>query len=182
MNSQTLLYSMTIIFGLFFLYSNLKSSMRNKKENMQVLYHLNDDDKIMRNISRGVLVFMIFSTFVTFQLSFASTGINSQNIFMMLMPILLVVLYLPLSKKTRVTNIGVLKRNALVRWDDVKGINYLKPNEKGLIKVKVLHKTSTNKDATMELVFKNGDDQLDMFKNTAKEYRNNKKKDKKSEK
>lgn len=181
MNSQSLLYSMIIILCLFFLYSNIKSSMKNKKENMKVLYQLNYDDIVMRNVSRMVLVFMIFSTFVTFQVSFASTGINTENIFMLLMPLLLVVLYLPLAKKTRITNLGVLKRNSLVRWENIKGIDYLKPDAKQRIKVKLLHKTSYNKDAKLELIFKSGDDQLDIFKNTAKEYRN-KKKDKKVEK
>lgn len=178
MNTQSLLYSMIIVLCLFFLYANVKSYISNKKDNMEILYKLNNDDKTMRIVSKALLVFMVFSTFITYQASFAATGMNTENILMMVMPFLLIVLYLPLSKKTRVTTTGVMKRNSLVKWYDIKGIDYKKPDAKGKIKVKLLHKTSYNRDGVMELTFNSDDEQLELFKSTAKEYRN-KKKDKK---
>jgi hypothetical protein len=86
---------------------------------------------------------------------------------------------MPISRKNSVTTLGVLKRTNLIRWEDVKGIDYMKPDARGKQKVKILHKTAY-KNTTTELMFGKNDEQIDQFKATAKEYRNKKKKDKKS--
>jgi len=95
------------------------------------------------------------------------------------LPILIITLYIPLSKKTMISTLGIHKRSNLVRWDDIKGINYPKPDAKDKIKVKVIYNIM-NKDSNISLTFLKDDPQLEKFKEFAKTYRNTKKKDKKS--
>ena len=49
---------------------------------------------------------------------------------MAILPVLVITLYIPLSKKTMISTLGIHKRSNLIRWADIKGINYLKPDEK----------------------------------------------------
>jgi len=175
----SLFYPVMIIVCLFIIYSNEKKRRQYKKENMEVLFFLNEDDKTMRLTSRLLLVFMIISSGAVLMDSFNRTGLYSiETITMMLLPIMFIVLYVPLSRKTKVTTLGIFKRLSLVRWDEIKGVDYIKPDSKGKQKVKILYKTSY-KDTTLEIMFNKDDEQLEEFKKTVKEYRN-KKKDKKS--
>lgn len=177
-NITSLFYPIMIIVCLIMIYSNEKKRKQYKKENMEILYFLNEDDKTMRFASRLLLAFMILSSGFVFIDSFKRTGLYStETLTMIILPFALIALYIPLSKKTKITTLGILKRQNLIRWDDIKGIDYLKPDLKGKQKVKVLYKTSY-KDTTLEILFNKDDEQLEFFKKTVKECRN-KKKDKK---
>lgn len=175
----SLFYPVMIIVCLFMIYSNEKKRRQYKKDNMEILYCLNEDDKTMRIASTFLLTFMILSSGFVFFDSFKRTGLYStETLTMIILPFALIALYVPLSKKTKVTTLGILKRQNLIRWDAIKGIDYLKPDIKGKQKVKILYKTAV-KDTTLEIIFNKDDEQFDMFKKTVKEYRN-RKKDKRS--
>ena len=175
MNVTALFYPVLIIVCMFLIYSNQKKFKQYKKENMEILYLLNADDKTMILASRLLLAFMILSSgFVVFD-SFNRTGLYStETLTMIVLPFALIALYIPLSKKTKITTLGIFKRQNMIRWDDIKGIDYIKPDLKGRQKVKVLYKTAY-KDMTLDIMFSKNDEQLELFKNTVKEYRNKKK-------
>jgi hypothetical protein len=78
-----------------------------------------------------------------------------------------------------ISTLGVHKRSNLVRWEDIKGINYLKPDAKDKVKVKISYMLM-NRDTSIALTFLKDDPQLEKFKEYAKTYRSTKKKDKKS--
>lgn len=174
----SLFYPVMIIVCLFIIYSNEKKRRQYKRENMEILFFLNEDDKTMRFTSRLLLIFMIISSGAVLLDSYKRTGLYSvETITMAVLPIMFIVLYVPLSKKTKITTLGIFKRLNLIRWDDIKGVDYIKPDIKGKQKVKILYKTSY-RDMTLEIVFRKDDEQLNEFKKTVKEYRS-KKKDKK---
>lgn len=175
----SLFYPVMIIVCLFLIYSNERKRRQYKKENIEILYFLNEDDKFMRLVSKLLLVFIVFSSGAILFESVRTMGLYStETLTMALLPFMFFVLYLPLSKKTKITTLGILKKTQLIRWDDIKGIDYIKPDLKGKQKVKILHKTSY-KDMALEISFNKDDEQLELFKKTVKEYRN-KKKDKRS--
>jgi len=175
----SLFYPVMIIVCLFIIYSKERRQRQYKKENIEILFFLNEDDKTMRMTSRLLLVFMVISSIAVLFDSYNRTGLYSlETITMILLPIMFMVLYVPLSKNTKITTLGIFKRLNLVRWDEIKGIDYIKPDAKGRQKCKILYKTSY-KDMTLEIMFKKDDEQLEEFKKIVKEYRN-KKKDKKS--
>ena len=183
MTFKTLIYPLLIIFCIFMIYANEKKRRQYKKENINVLFSLNEDDKLMRLISSLMLVFMIISSAITIIDVAATKGIFSADaLFILLLPVTLIILYLPLSKKSKITTLGIFKRSNLIRWEDIKGIDYLKPDSKGKYRVRILYK-GPYKDIMQVITFKKEDEQLELFKNAAKEYRNNKKdknRDKKS--
>ncbi len=181
MDSSKILYPIITILAIFFIYSNLKKSLSYKKENIQKLYSLNEDDKVRHTISLVVVLFVILFTAILL-IGSITTGTFNLEVFlsMVLLPILMIVLYIPLIKKTDVTSLGVLKRGALIRWEDIKGVNYYKPDDKKQ-KVKILYKIA-GREVSTDLIFAKNDSQYEVFKETVREYRNTKKKDKKSDK
>jgi len=175
MNVTSLFYPVMIIVCLVMIYSNAKKHKQYKKENMEILYLLNEDDRTMRLASKLLLAFMVLSSGFVFIDTYRRMGMfSTEALTMIILPFALIALYIPISTKTKVTTLGIFKRQNLIRWDDIKGIDYIKPDLKGKQKVKLLYKT-TYKDMSLELMFRKDDEQLELFKNTAKEYRNKKK-------
>lgn len=187
MNSTTkLFYPMIIVVCLFLIYTSEKKRRKYKKENMRILHYLNQDDKTMRIISSLMLIIMVTSSVVLLIDIARTIGLFSMDaLYIVLLPFLFICLYVPLSRNTKITTLGIIKRTNLIRWEEIKGIDYLKPDSKGKQKVKILHK-GPYKDTLTEITFNIGDEQFESFKNTAKDYRNKKhdnklnKKDKKS--
>jgi len=180
MSTTQIVYPLIFVFAIYFIYTNIKNNLKYKKENLISLFYLNQDDKTRHLISTLVIIFVIVLT------GFLLIGIISTNTFnlesfftMVLLPMLMVFLYLPLTKKTMISNLGVHKRGTLIRWNDIKSINYLKPNERNQIKAKLLY-TFAGRETSTDLTFSKEDSQLEAFKEAVKEYRNNKKKEKKS--
>jgi hypothetical protein len=180
MTATQIIYPLIFVFAIYFIYTNIKNNLKYKKENLISLFYLNQDDKTRHLISTLVIIFVIVLT------GFLLIGIISTNTFnlesfftMVLLPMLMVFLYLPLTKKTMISNLGVHKRGTLIRWNDIKSINYLKPNERNQIKAKLLY-TFAGRETSTDLTFSKEDSQLEAFKEAVKEYRNNKKKEKKS--
>lgn len=180
MEATQLIYPIIFIFAIYFVYSNVKNNIKYKKENMKPLFYLNQDDKTRHMISTIVIIFVISLTSILLVGIINNKSFTLESFFtMVLLPLLMVMLYVPLTKKTMVSNIGIHRRGALIRWDDIKGVNYLKPNEKNQIKVKILY-VFAGRDTAIELTFNKDDSQIEALKETVKEYRNSKKKEKKS--
>lgn len=175
MGGVSFVYPMLIAICLFIIASNVKNSRKYKKENMNVLFNLNEDDKTMRIVSSLMLVFLIISSIITLADTAKTKGlISTDSLYVVLLPLLFIILYLPMSKKTRVTTLGIFRRTNLIRWEDIKVIDYLKQSVKGKQLVKILYR-GPYKDLMIAIAFKQDDEQYELFKNTAKEYRNNKK-------
>lgn len=182
MNPTQIIYPLIFIFAAYFVFKNFKSELNYKKENMQVLFYLNEDDKTRHLISKIVIIFVAVLTVFILIGVISSKSLTLESFFsIVLLPLLMVLLYIPLTKKTMVSNLGIHKRGALIRWDDIKGVNYYKPNEKNQVKSKVIY-TFAGRDTSIVLTFKKDDSQFETFKETVKEYRNAKKKEKKSDK
>lgn len=180
MSASQIIYPLIFIFAIYFVYSNFKNNLKYKKENMKPLYYLNEDDKTRHLISTVVIIFVVIITGILLVGIIQTNGFNLSTFFTtVLLPLLMILLYIPLTKKTMISNLGIHKRGALIRWDDIKGVNYLKPNEKNQVKAKIIY-AFAGRDTSIELTFNKDDSQFEPFKETVKEYRNAKKKEKKS--
>lgn len=179
MTAAKIFYPLMFIIILYLIYSNIRNSIKYKKENMEVLLLLNEDDKRVHFMSTMLMTVMIVATGILLFGLLSSKTYKIEDILIMgVLPVLMIALYVPLSKKTKVSTLGIHKRSNLIRWEDIKGIDYTKPNAKNKVMVKVLY-NSFNRDITADIAFIKNDPQLEQFKNIAKTYRNTKKKDKK---
>lgn len=175
MKIGSLLYPVMLVACAFLLYSNLKKRRQYKRENIEILFALNEDDKGMRMVSNTMLLLIVvYFGLVLVDIVRFNRLFTAETLYVIILPFLFAILYIPLSKKTKVTTLGIIKRSNLIRWQEIKGIDYLKPDAKGKQKVRILFKGSY-KDMQQEMSFAKDDEQLELFKNTAKEYRNNKK-------
>lgn len=175
MNMTTIFYLVAIAVCIVMIYMNAKKNMEYRRDNMEVLYTLNKDGKGMRTIARVFLIFMCLASAASLYDGMYRYGLVSfETLQFVMLPLLFIILYIPLSQKTKITNLGINRNGNLIRWSDIKGIDYLKTDDKGRSKARILYKTSY-KDMTQEIIFDKSDPQLDKFKQTAKEYRNKKK-------
>lgn len=180
MTAAQIIYPLIFIFAIYFIYLNFKNNLKYKKENMKTLFYLNQDDKTRHLISGMVIIFVIALTGFLLAGTIVTNTFTVETFFtMVLLPILMVLLYMPLTKKTMISSLGIHKRGALIRWEDIKGVNYLKPNEKNQTKAKIIY-AFAGRDTSIEVTFNKDDDQFEAFKEAVKEYRNIKKKEKKS--
>lgn len=180
MKASHILYPIMFIVVIYFIYSNIRNNIKYKKENMEVFLLLNEDDKRVHFISSLLMAILTGATGILIFGLINSRTYNTEDILIMgVLPIMMIALYVPLSKKTRITSLGIHKRSYLIRWEDIKGINYHKPDYKNKVKVKILY-YSVNRDISAELTFSKDDPQLSKFKELAKTYRDSKRKDKKS--
>lgn len=175
MKISSFLYPLMLVACGFLLYSSLKKRNQYKKENMEFLFALNEDDKGMRMISYTMLMLIVvYFGLVLFDIVRKTMSFTADAVYAVVLPAMFVILYIPLSKKTKVTTLGIIKRSNLIRWQEIKGIDYIKPDARGRQKVKILFR-GPYRDLNQELSFAKDDEQLELFKNTAKEYRSNKK-------
>lgn len=180
MSAAQIIYPLIFIFAIYFIYSNIKNNLKYKKEDIKILLYLNQDDKTRHLISTIVIFLIISMTGFLLMGTLISKTFTVETFFtMVLLPLLMVLLYVPLTKKTMVSTLGVHKRGALIRWENIKGVNYLKPNEKDKVKARLIY-SFAGKDTSVELTFNKDDEQFEAFKEAVKEYRNIKKKEKKS--
>ncbi|NLK63567.1 MAG: hypothetical protein GX289_00570 [Tissierellia bacterium] len=180
MTAASIFYPLIFIVLLYFLFKNTKNRMSYQKENMEVLLLLDEDDKRVHLMSRLLMAVMILLTGIMIRGLMETKTYTSENVMIMaVLPILIITLYIPLSKKTMISTLGIHKRSNLVRWEYIKGINYLKPDAKDKVKV-IINYLYMNRDTSITLTFLKDDPQLEKFKEYAKTYKNTKKKDKKS--
>jgi phosphate/sulfate permease len=174
MKASQILYPIMFFVVIYFIYSNIRNNIKYKKENMEVLLLLKEDDRRVHFISSLLMAILIGATAILIFGLVNSKTYNSEDILIMgVLPVLMVALYIPLFKKTKITTLGIHKRSYLIRWEDQK------PDAKNKAKVKILY-YNINRDTSAELTFLKDDPQLEQFKELAKTYRNSKRKDKKS--
>lgn len=182
MDFASIMYLFMILIITFFITTSVRNNMKYKKENMQVLMNLKEDDKTTRLVSSIVMiVLIIFSGFAVIGMINTKTYTNDTVLGMVIMPVLLIFLYVPMLKKTKVSTLGIHKKNFLIRWEEIKGVNYLKPDAKNKVKAKILYTVGT-RDSSVEVAFMKDDQQFEEFKELVKEYRNTKKKSNKVKK
>lgn len=182
MNFASIMYLLMILLITFFITTNVRNNMKYKKENMQVLMNLNIDEKSTHLVSSIVLiVLIIFSGFAVIGMINTKTYTDDSVLGMVILPILMIFLYVPMLKKTKISTLGIHKKNYLIRWEEIKGVNYLKPDAKNRVKAKILYNVGT-RDASVDVTFMKDDPQLEEFKELVKEYRSTKKKSNRSKK
>ncbi len=182
MRVASIFYPLIFLVLLYFLFNNTKNRMKYMKEGMEVLLLLDEDDKRVHLIARLLMAVMILLTGIMIRGLIETKSYFTENAMILaVLPILIIALYVPLSKKTAISTLGIHKRSNLVRWEDIKGINYQKADAKDKVKVKIVYMLM-NKDTSINLTFLKDDKQLEKFREYAKTYRNTKKKGKKSDK
>jgi Ca2+/Na+ antiporter len=185
MDGTVLLYSILIVFCAFLVYSAFKKQRQYKKEEIKTIFSLNFDDRVMRITCVFMLVFLVLVSSVAIYNSLYVLNMPKLDAFyLVILPIMFIILYIPLTQKTKITTLGIVKRNNLIRWGSIKGVDFTKPDNRGKQKAIIIYKAAY-KDGKIVLNFLQNDEQFEMLKNTAKEYRSNKKnknKDKRIEK
>lgn len=180
MTAAKIFYPLIFFVLLYFLFNNTRNRMKYVKEGMEVLLLLNEDDKTVHLLSRLLMAVMILITGIMIRGLMETKTYTGEDIMVLaVLPVLVIALYVPLSRKTLISTLGIHKRSNLVRWENIKGINYLKPDVKNKVKVKIIY-MMMNKETSINLTFLNDEEQLEKFREYAKTYRNTKKKDKKS--
>ncbi|MDD2495305.1 MAG: hypothetical protein PHE29_08940 [Tissierellia bacterium] len=175
MDGTVLLYSILLVFCAFLIYSAFKKQRQYKKEGIKTIFSLNYDDKVIRIICILMLVFLILVSAAAIYNALYVLNLQGSEIFyLVVLPIMFMILYVPLAQKTKITTLGIIKRNNLIRWESIKGIDYTKPDSKGKQQASILYKAAY-KDGKIHLNFMPNDEQLEMFKNAVKDYRSNKK-------
>lgn len=180
MNTSTIIYPLLFIALVYLLVSDIRKNIKYKKENMEVLLQLDSDDKIARLITSLLTAIMIGATAIfIFSIIYLKTYTIEDIAIMVVLPLMMIILYIPLSRKTRVSTLGIHKRSNIIRWEDIKLVNYLKPDSKNRVKARIVH-SNFSREASIDLTFMKNDSQLEEFKEIAKKYRFNKKKGNKS--
>lgn len=176
MDGNTIFYGVLSLLCFYLLFTSLKNYSQYKKEDIKTLYYLNDDDKFLRIFSIIVLIFMIVSVGFLIVDMMSSDNYNTTNLILLIvLPVLLIILYIPMTQRTKVTTLGIMKRSNLIRWENIRGINYSKPDDKGKVKARIQHPVGNTKRSTTTVLTFFDDKQLIEFKNSAKEYRSKKK-------
>ena len=164
-----------IAFAVFYMFSTVKKYREYKKLNPTDVISLTEDNQGMRNICGVFLFFMIITSGVAiFNLNRLGFIITNEITQIVMTLFFFVVLYIPLSSKTRVSSIGIYRNASIIYWKDVINVEYLKANSKGRLKVKVIYK-SYDKPMTIELVFKKKMMEYEALKNLVKTYMPSKK-------
>lgn len=181
MSAYQIFYFIMFLVVIYFVYKNIKDRITYKKENMEVLLLLDEDDKGIHLMSKILMVVLIvLAIILIIGLINTDDNVTEETVILILLPILMVTMYIPLSKKTMVSTLGIHKRANLIRWENIKGIQYMKPDEKNKVRVKITY--SMSKDVNIDLKFKKNDPQLPKFKDIAKDNRKTKKKGRKNDK
>jgi hypothetical protein len=181
MNAVQIVYLLIFIFAIYFIYLSFKNKLKYKKENIKPLFYLDNDDKIRHIVSSAVIIFVVIVAVFLIINSIRVGIFNTEMLFLtVVFPVLMVLLYIPIIKKTMVSTLGIHKRGTLIRWGEIKAVNYFKPNKKDQVKVKIVY-TYAGRDISTGLTFGKDDPQLGAFKKTVKEYRKSSKKGSKND-
>lgn len=180
MDLQQIVYPLLTLVIAYLIFLNARKSFKYKKENVTYFFEIVEDDKNTRLISSLMIaILLVISGLMIMGMIYQVNTSKGQLIYLIILPALMTILYFPMIRRTRISTLGIHKRSNLIRWEDIKGIDFLKPNKKNIIKVKILYNVSGTSTSS-ELSFLNGNDKLEKFKEISKEYRKDKKKEKKS--
>lgn len=170
-----------IVFGATTIYSNIKLRRRYKKEGIETILVLDYDEKTTRMLLPFVLAFILFASIaILYNTMFVLESDIKEIWYILVLPIVVILLYYPMAQKTRITTLGIIKKNVMVPWELIKRIEYeySEPNKKGKIKAQVFY-DSSSRENKITLRFAENDTQFPIFKQTAAEQHriNRKKKD-----
>lgn len=175
-------YDVILIISVVLVISNIKSMVVLKKQKLTTLYTVKDDNKGIRTL--GLIFFAIMTVSIILIIIDAVNrkGLTSNEITQIVaVGLLFIGVYIPLIRKTKLTDKGIIKNGSLIKWADIKFIEYPKQNkdkDKGKVKVKVNYNTKYNKPISVEIVFKEDNEDLTKFKEITKQYRKKGKKSK----
>lgn len=158
-------YLSLIILCILFIYIEVKNNKEHKRKNIKVLFLLENDGKSTRFICKAMLVLIsIVSIFFIINSMISNNIASSNGLIRLLIPIFIIIAYIPFVRKTRITTLGIYKRMKFLNWEDIERIKYFDPTKKGIVSVNVI-----GKNIRIDLSF-NDDSELERFKNTVSEY------------
>lgn len=160
-------FLIAIAFAVIYVISIVKKYVEYKKLDPTDIIALTEDNRSIRYICGIFLFFMIITSGVAFKEALSQESIKNELLELILTVFFFVVLYIPLSTKTKVSNIGIYRNSSLIYWKNVLAIDYLKPDLKGRLRVRILYKNNFNKQMTIEIVFKKKIDEYNAFKELA---------------
>lgn len=178
---MTLFFWIAIIGAILYLASVIKHYIKYKKLEPKNVVVLTEDNKGIRNICGVFLYFMIITGGLTFGTMFRE-GIffTVESIKIILTFVFFIVLYIPLSSKTKVSNIGIFRNFNLITWDKIIKVEYMTIDANKNQKVRITYNNNYNRPMVIEIAFKKKLNELEALKNMVAEYRFPKKQSKKS--
>ncbi len=174
-------YDVILIISIILVITNIKSMAQLKKEKFTTLYTINDDNKGIRTLGLVFFGIMAASIVLIIISAISSQGLTSNELTQVASVILLFVgVYLPLIRKTKITDKGIVKNGSLIKWEDIKFIEYPKNkvDAKGKVKAKINYNTKYNKPINVEIAFKQDGEDILKFKEITKQCRKKGKKSK----
>ena len=109
MKASTILYPLMFIVILYFIYSNIRNNIKYKKENMEILLQLIEDDRKVHFMSSMLMTVMIVATGILLIGLLTSKTYKTEDILIMgVLPVLMIALYVPLSKKTKISTLATI--------------------------------------------------------------------------
>lgn len=172
-------YLLIFITGVLLIISNLRKIVNLKKEKLEIIQVLDQDNKVIRTI--GLIFFIIMAISISFLIyGMIQTKVILQNEIyqIVIMGVIFIGVYLPLVAKTKLTNKGVIKNLLLIKWDDIKAVEYLKPI-KNKSKIRISYLAKINRPIRVDIVFITDSEEYNKFKEVVKESRKKGKKGKK---
>ena len=164
-------YLLLVALAIVYTVSMVKKYIGYKKLNPTDIISLTEDNQSIRTVCGVLMTILIVTSGISFKEVY-DQGIVFNDEFWeyVLIFFFFLVLYIPLTTRTKVSNVGIYRNSNLIYWKDVVEVEYLKPDSKGRLKVKVLYKNNINKELTIELIFKKKMDEYEAFKESVKKY------------
>ncbi len=174
---MVVVYQLLLVFGVVVLFSNLKNKITNYREKGQVLYVLKMDNRMMNMLSGVVIAMIILMGYALY--ANISSGGEVQEIEIIQFAAT-VVLFGAVSinslSKTVITETGIIKNNILIRWENIRKIEWTGFNKSTC--TAVIDFTHKNKVTTVRLKVKEDREEKDKVTSLIKQYRKSSKKKK----
>lgn len=176
MQNLTLYYQILIIISVVLIYKNFKNARSFKKQNIKNLFIVNRDNKGVRIFGCIIFAAVIFSAGITLKDAIQNIGMTEQVITELIAVVLLFIgVYIPILKKTRLTDKGIIKNGSLIKWQDLKFVEYSGPIKNKMV-AKVNYNSKYNKPLVLNISLNNDEEEITNFKQIVKDSRKNSKK------
>ena len=161
-------FIIAIAFAIIYTIFMIRKYIEYKKLSPTSIIALTEDNRSIRNICGVFLFFMIIASGISFKETYNQGSVFIEEILELILTLFFfAVLYIPLSTKTKVSDIGIYRNASLIYWKNVIAIDYLQPDLKGRLRVRILYNNGYNRKLTIELVFKKNMDEYEAFKELA---------------
>ncbi|QSX04765.1 hypothetical protein JYG23_08595 [Sedimentibacter sp. zth1] len=180
---MSLFFMLALAGATYYLISVAIKNHKYKKLNPIDVVSLTNDNSSMRNIC-GVLLFLMLtlSGLALGSLFRENRFFSLESLKIALTLFFFIVLYIPLSAKTKVSNIGIYRNSTVISWSDIDKIELPTDNRIEKFKIKVTYKSKYTKHNVIELLCKRNkeyDDFLLLVEKYSKVKIGNKKKQRK---